>query len=78
MQKVLSLDIDKDTGEIMKYLLNFYPEHFEYLSVPPLWVSNVKRFVLDDETVLDRGRQQAEAAKHMFLIGPLRLLERLL
>jgi len=56
MQKVLSLDIDKDTGEIMKYLLNFYPEHFEYLSVPPLWVSNVKRFVLDDEDPFHAAR----------------------
>ena len=49
MTKVLKLDIENDTDEIMKYLSSIYPEHFEYLSSPPLWVSNVKRFVLDDE-----------------------------
>ena len=49
MKKVLNLDLDNDTGEIMQYLSTFYPEHFEYLSSPPRWVSNVKRFVLDDE-----------------------------
>lgn len=49
MQKVLKLDIDKDTDEIMKYLSTNYPEHFEYLSNPPEWVSNVKDYMLDDE-----------------------------
>ena len=49
MQKVLKLDIENDTDEIMKYLSTIYPEHFEYLSNPPLWVSNVKSFMLDDE-----------------------------
>jgi hypothetical protein len=43
------LDLDNDTDEIMKYLSTFYPEHFEYLSSPPRWVSKVKGFVLDDE-----------------------------
>jgi hypothetical protein len=47
--KKVKLDIDNDTNEIMKYLSTFYPEHFEYLSGPPPWVSNVKRFMLDDE-----------------------------
>jgi hypothetical protein len=49
MQKVLRLDIDNDTDEIMKYLSTNYPEHFEYLSNPPEWVSNVKSCMLDDE-----------------------------
>ena len=49
MQKVLRLDIDNDTDEIMKYLSTNYPEHFEYLSNPPEWVSNVKSYMLDDE-----------------------------
>ena len=49
MKKVLNLDIDNDSDEIMMYLSTYYPEHFEYLSSPPLWVSNVKSFELDDE-----------------------------
>ena len=49
MREVLNLDIDNNTDEIMKYLSTFYPEHFEYLSNPPPWVSNVKGFVLDGE-----------------------------
>lgn len=49
MKKVLKLDIDNDTDEIMKYLLTSYPEHFDYLSNPPPWVSNVKKFILGDE-----------------------------
>jgi hypothetical protein len=49
MQKVLKLDIDNDTDEIMKYLSTIYPEHFEYLSNPPLWVTNVKISMLDDD-----------------------------
>ena len=49
MTKVLKLDIENDTDEIMKYLSTIYPEHFEYLSRPPLWVSNVKGIMLDDE-----------------------------
>ena len=46
MAKVLNLNIN--TGEIMEYLSTFYPEHFEYLSSPPLWVSSVKGFVLNE------------------------------
>ena len=49
MTKVLKLDIENDTDEIMKYLSTIYPEHFEYLSSPPSWVSNVKGIMLDDE-----------------------------
>ena len=49
MKNVMKLDIDNDTDEIMKYLSTIYPEYFEYLSNPPLWVSNVKGFMLDDE-----------------------------
>ena len=49
MKRVLDLDIDNNTDEIMKYLSTFYPEHFEYLSSPPLWVPNVKGFVVDDD-----------------------------
>ncbi|KAF8813222.1 P-loop containing nucleoside triphosphate hydrolase protein, partial [Phlegmacium glaucopus] len=56
MNKVLSLNIDNNTGEIMKYLSTCYPEHFEYLSSPPPWVSNIKGFVLNDED--DAGEWQ--------------------
>ena len=49
MTDVLKLDIENDTDEIMKYLSSMYPEHFEYLSNPPLWVTNVKSFIGDDE-----------------------------
>ena len=45
----MKLDIENDTDEIMKYLSSFYPEHFEYLSNSPPWVSNVKTFLQDDE-----------------------------
>ena len=48
MEKVLKLNIENDTDEIMKYLSTVYPEHFEYLSNPPLWVLNVRSFMLDD------------------------------
>jgi len=49
MKQVHNLDINNNTGEIMKYLSTYYPEHFEYLYSPLPWVSNVKAFVLDDE-----------------------------
>ena len=51
MTNLLKLDtsIENDTDEIMKYLSSIYLEHFEYLSNPPPWVSNVKSFMQDDE-----------------------------
>lgn len=49
MTNLLKLDIEDDTDEIMKYLSSIYPEHFEYLSNSPSWVSNVKSFMQDDE-----------------------------
>lgn len=49
MTDVLKLDIENDTDKIMKYLSTIYPEHFEYLSNPPPWVSSVKSFMQDDE-----------------------------
>ena len=49
MRKVLDLDVDNNTVEIMNYLSTLYPEHFAYLSSPPPWVSNIKGFVVDAE-----------------------------
>ena len=67
MKKVLNLDIDNDTDEIMKYLSTFYPEHFEYLSNPPLWVSNVKRFMLDDEDSAGEWQKAGRGGKAQVL-----------
>ena len=49
MTNVHKLDIENDTDKIMMYLSTIYPEHFEYLSNPPPWVSNIESFMQDDE-----------------------------
>jgi hypothetical protein len=42
MGRVLNLDIESDSAEIMKYLSTFYPDHHEYLAHPPAWISTLK------------------------------------
>ena len=65
MKQVLNLDINNN--EIMKYLSTFYPEHFEYLSSPPLWVPNVKGFGVDDDDSAGEWQTAGQGGKaHVF------------
>ncbi|KAF8959737.1 hypothetical protein BDZ97DRAFT_1666780 [Flammula alnicola] len=49
MGRVMRLNIELDSAEIMKYLSSFHPEHHEYLSHVPPDVSRIKKLVRDDD-----------------------------
>ncbi|KDR70088.1 hypothetical protein GALMADRAFT_255486 [Galerina marginata CBS 339.88] len=50
MKRVLHLDLENDSAEILKYMSSYYPEHHDYLSNPPLWLLNIRIFT-DDSNV---------------------------
>src|SRR5258705_53275 len=38
MGRVLKVDIENDSDEIMRYISACYPEHHDYFSTPPDWL----------------------------------------
>ncbi|KAF8867865.1 P-loop containing nucleoside triphosphate hydrolase protein [Gymnopilus junonius] len=49
MRQVLHVDLENDSNEIMKYLSTFHPEHHDYFSNPPLYTSNIRILLNDDD-----------------------------
>lgn len=45
--RVLKVDIENDSGEIMKYISAYHLEHYNYFCNPPKWLSKVRAFMGD-------------------------------
>jgi hypothetical protein len=60
MEKVINLDVDSDSVEIMKYILAFHPEHHESLEYPPSWISTF-RMIFDNDD--DKGSWKVQGRR---------------
>jgi hypothetical protein len=61
MDKVLHLDLESDSTEIMEYLSTFHPEHHEYLAHPPTWTQTLRE--LFDNKNDDNGVWRVQGRK---------------
>jgi hypothetical protein len=63
MDNVLRHDLGSDSTEITKYLSTLYPEHYEYLDSPPIWIRNIRTLFNDDDDDAGEWQQQGRKGK---------------
>ena len=58
IERMHKIDLESDSSEIVKYLGLFYPEHYVFMSEPPVWISVAKSLYQDDPESGEKWHKQ--------------------